>query len=819
MWENFTARAQQIVKIFAQEEAKRLNSEVLLPEHIFLGILREGEGIAAKILISFDFDLDDLKEEIELALPRGSNTLLIGDVPLSSGAREVIKLSIEEAKELQYTKVGTEHLLLGILRHKDNIAAEILLSEGIDADTVKEEIMRIMGDYYSEENIHPNKHRKKGKTVYLDKFSKDLTALAKEGKLDPVIGREKEIYRVIHILSRRTKNNPVLVGEPGVGKTAIVEGLAIMIAEENVPDNLLKKRVVMLDIASMVAGTKYRGEFEERIKNVLKELEKNKNIIVFIDEIHTLIGAGGAEGALDAANMLKPALSRGTLQCIGATTLNEYKKYIEKDSALERRFQMVMVNEPDVNETINILKGLKSRYEEFHKIKYSDKALEVAAKLAHRYISDRYLPDKAIDLIDEAGAKLKIKKVEKPKELKIIEKEIDKLNKEKRVLVDKQMYELAGKKRDEIKKLQLKYNRLKEKWKKEFSRNVVEVTEDEIYNVLSNWTDIPVERLAENERKRLLKMEDEIKKRVIGQDEAVEIVARAVRRAKTYIADPKRPAGSFIFLGPSGVGKTQLARTLAEFLFGKEEDLLRFDMSDFMEKHNVSRLIGAPPGYVGYEEGGLLTEKVRRKPYSVILFDEIEKAHPDVFNILLQVLEEGELADSLGHTVNFRNTIIIMTSNIGADKINKDISIGFENDSNDIEKIGKDIKNILLKEVKKIFRPEFLNRVDDIVIFKPLSKESLRKIVDIMIYEVEKRLERYKIRLTLTEKAKDYLIKKGYDKNYGARHLKRVIQKEIEDTIAVKLLEKSIKPAKDIIIDYKNKLIFNEEIDIKNLTF
>ncbi len=819
MWENFTARAQQIVKIFAQEEAKRLNSEVLLPEHIFLGILREGEGIAAKILISFDFDLDDLKEEIELALPRGSNTLLIGDVPLNSGAREVIKFSVEEAKELQYTKVGTEHLLLGILRHKDNIAAEILLSEGIDADTVKEEIMRIMGDYYSEENIHPNKHRKKGKTVYLDKFSKDLTALAKEGKLDPVIGREKEIYRVIHILSRRTKNNPVLVGEPGVGKTAIVEGLAIMIAEENVPDNLLKKRVVMLDIASMVAGTKYRGEFEERIKNVLKELEKNKNIIVFIDEIHTLIGAGGAEGALDAANMLKPALSRGTLQCIGATTLNEYKKYIEKDSALERRFQMVMVNEPDVNETINILKGLKSRYEEFHKIKYSDKALEVAAKLAHRYISDRYLPDKAIDLIDEAGAKLKIKKVEKPKELKIIEKEIDKLNKEKRVLVDKQMYELAGKKRDEIKKLQLKYNRLKEKWKKEFSRNVVEVTEDEIYNVLSNWTDIPVERLAENERKRLLKMEDEIKKRVIGQDEAVEIVARAVRRAKTYIADPKRPAGSFIFLGPSGVGKTQLARTLAEFLFGKEEDLLRFDMSDFMEKHNVSRLIGAPPGYVGYEEGGLLTEKVRRKPYSVILFDEIEKAHPDVFNILLQVLEEGELADSLGHTVNFRNTIIIMTSNIGADKINKDISIGFENDSNDIEKIGKDIKNILLKEVKKIFRPEFLNRVDDIVIFKPLSKESLRKIVDIMIYEVEKRLERYKIRLTLTEKAKDYLIKKGYDKNYGARHLKRVIQKEIEDTIAVKLLEKSIKPAKDIIIDYKNKLIFNEEIDIKNLTF
>ncbi len=806
MFEQFTARAQQILKIFAQEEAKRLNNDVLLPEHIFLGILREGEGIASKILMSFDFDIDALKEEVEMTLPKGANTLLIGDLPLSNSAKDVIKLAIEEAKELEYNKIGTELLLLGILLEENNQAAQILNSEGIDVDLIRNEILRILGEIYPDDVAHL-KHSKKSKTPFLDKFSKDLIALSREQKLDPVIGRNNEIERVIQILSRRTKNNPILIGEPGVGKTAIVEGIALKIAKNTAPNNLLKKRVVMLDLAAMVAGTKYRGEFEERIKNVLRELEKNKNIIIFIDEIHTLIGAGGAEGTLDAANILKPALAKGEIQCIGATTLNEYKKYIEKDAALERRFQMVLVKEPNVEETIAILQGLKSRYEEYHRLKYSDNAIETAARLAYRYISDRFLPDKAIDLIDEAGAKVKIKKADKPLELKLLEKKIENLNLEKKQLVDRQLYELAGRKRDEIKKFIIRHNKLKDKWRKEKSDKILEVTEDDIYRVLSNWTNIPVEKLAETEKEKLLHMDEELKKRIVGQNEAIDIISRAVRRSKARVGDPSRPIGSFVFLGPSGVGKTQLAKSLAKFLFGKEEDLVRLDMSDFMEKHNVSRLIGAPPGYVGYEEGGLLTEKVRRNPYSVILFDEIEKAHPDVFNILLQVLEEGELSDSLGHTVNFKNSIIIMTSNIGAEKLNDASNIGFENSETDINKSYKNIKNSLNKEIKKIFKPEFLNRLDDVIVFKPLSINELRKIVDILLEEVEYRLKLNNINLKLTKTAKDYLIKKGYNKTYGARELKRIIQKEVEDKLAVMILENKISKNNSISITVKGGVI------------
>lgn len=806
MFEQFTARAQQIIKIFAQEEAKRLGHNVILPEHIFLGLLREGEGVAARILLNLGLDLDILKEEIEMSMPQGANTIVFGESPLSNSAKTALKLAQEEAKELGHNYVGTEHLLMGILRQSQNAAAEILNAEGIDAELIRDEISRMMGA----EPMPSGTKKKKRKTPTLDKFSRDLTRLAREDKLDPVIGREKEIERVIHILCRRTKNNPVLVGEPGVGKTAIVEGLAKRIAEGSVPDILISKRVVVLDLAGIVAGTKYRGEFEERIKNILNEIEKADNIILFIDEIHNLIGAGGAEGALDAANILKPALAKGEIRCIGATTLDEYRKYIERDSALERRFQMVIVDEPTVEETIDILKGLKPKYEEFHKIKYTDDALETAAKLAHRYISDRYLPDKAIDIIDEAGAKVKIKKIAKPKELIQLEKEIQRLNQEKSELVSKQLYELAGKKRDEIKELQAKYNEIKKQWMNEIKKEGVKVTVDDIYNIVASWTKIPVEKLAQTEIERLLKMEKELKKRVVGQDEAIEKVARAVRRARTNIGDPRRPSGSFIFLGPSGVGKTQLARSLAEFLFGDEAALIRIDMSDFMEKHSVSRLVGAPPGYVGYEEGGILTEKVRHQPYSVVLFDEIEKAHPDVFNILLQVLEEGELADNLGHTVDFRNTIIIMTSNIGADEIDKEFSIGFENQGKVDDISHKEIESSIKKKMKKVFRPEFLNRIDEIVVFKPLSEKSLLKIVDILIKEVEERLEQYKIKLNLSVGAKRYLIKIGYNKTYGARPLKRAIQREIEDRLAVDILKKKIKENSQVHITVnQGKLEFN----------
>ena len=799
MFEKFTARAQQIIKIFAQEEAKRLNHDLIQVEHIFLGLLREGEGLAARILTNLGLDLDLLQEEIENMLPKGKNILLIGDIPISENTKTVLKLAQDESKNMGHTYVGTEHLLLGIINHNDNYVVELLLGEGVDIELVKEEIHNMLGESYQDKSAK----KKKQRTPLLDKFSKDLTQLAWEDKIDPVIGREKELNRVIHILSRRTKNNPVLVGEPGVGKTAIVEGLAKKIAEKSVPDDLSNKRVVALDLAGIVAGTKYRGEFEERIKNILNELQRSDDIILFIDELHTLIGAGGAEGALDAANILKPALAKGEIQCIGATTLDEYKKYIEKDSALERRFQMIQVDEPDIEETKRILRGIRERYEHFHKINYTDEALDVAAQLAFRYISDRYLPDKAIDLIDEAGAKVKIKKIAKPEKLKELEEKISKLNNEKNAYVDKQLYELAGEKRDQIKKLQLTYNKLKEEWEQSIKDKKIVVDADDIYNVISNWTNIPVEKLAETEKEKLLKMEKELQKRVIGQDEAVSVISKAVRRSRTNIADPKRPIGSFIFLGPSGVGKTQLAKTLAQFLFGKESALIQFDMSDFMEKHAISRLTGAPPGYVGYEEGGLLTEKIRRNPFSVILFDEIEKAHPDVFNILLQILEEGQLSDNLGHIVNFKNTIIIMTSNIGIKNISRDYSIGFGSPKKDMNEHYKELKKHIEKEMKNVFRPEFLNRINEILIFKPLDEKSLLKIIDILLAEVEERLTQYKIKLNPNDKTKRYLIKKGYNKAFGARPLKREIQREIEDILAEEILKNKINNESTINITVK----------------
>ena len=789
MFEKFTARAQQIIKIFAQEEAKRLNHDIIQVEHIFLGLLREGEGLAARILINLGLDLDLLQEEIENILPKGKNVLLIGDIPISDNAKKVLKLAQDESRHMSHTYVGTEHLLLGIMNHNSNYAVELLLGEGVDIELIKEEIYNILGESYENKSVKKNKKR----TPLLDKFSKDLTQLAADDKVDPVIGREKEISRIIHILSRRTKNNPVLVGEPGVGKTAIVEGLAKRIMGKNVPDDLCNKRVVALDLAGIVAGTKYRGEFEERIKNILSELQKSEDIILFIDELHTLIGAGGAEGALDAANILKPSLSKGEIRCIGATTLDEYKKHIEKDSALERRFQMVIINEPDITQSIEILKGIQQKYENFHKVKYSDEAIELAAKLSFRYISDRYLPDKAIDLIDEAGAKIKIKKIAKPEALKELEDKITKLNNEKKIHVEKQLYELAGKKRDNIKELQMDYNKLKEEWDQTIKEKEIVVDADDVYQVISNWTGIPIEKLAETEKEKLLKMEKELKKRVVGQDEAISVISKAVRRGRTNIGDPKRPIGSFIFLGPSGVGKTQLAKTLAQFLFGKESSLIQFDMSDFMEKHSVSRLTGAPPGYVGYEEGGLLTEKVRRSPFSVILFDEIEKAHPDVFNILLQILEEGQLADNLNHVVNFKNTIIIMTSNIGVKNLYKDYSMGFESKKKDIKEHYRDLKKYIEKEIKKIFRPEFLNRINELLIFKPLSEDILLKIVDILLTEVEERLVQYNVKLKLDKNSKKHLIKKSYNKFMGARPLKRDIQREIEDVLAEEILKNKIK--------------------------
>jgi len=797
--ERFTERVRKILHL-ARDEALRFKQSFIGTEHQLLAMMKEGEGVGAMVLINLGVDLNELRKNIEDSINMGPGGKI--DVLLSNEARLCLNYAMEEAKNFGHSYVGTEHLLLGIIRTQGSLGAQILDSVGMDYDTVKNEIIQLLRP----EGVVSGKTRSKPRGSTLDLFSRDLTQLAREDKLDPIIGREEEIERIIQILSRRKKNNPVLVGEPGVGKTAIVEGLAQDIVAGNVPDPLKKKRVIALDMASIVAGTKYRGQFEERLKAVINEVKKNQNIIIFIDELHTIVGAGAAEGAIDASNMLKPALARGELQCVGATTLEDYRRYIEKNGALERRFQMIIVNPPTVQETISILQGLRKKYEEHHLIKYTDESLEAAAHLSDRYITDRFLPDKAIDVIDEAGAKVKLSKVVKNSEQLDLESELNAIKLKKKKMVTEQNFEGAAQLRDKQQKLMEQLENIKENIK--LTRP--EVPEEDIAFIVSRWTGIPVSKIEEKESKRLLRMEDELTKKIVGQDEAITAIAKAVKRSRAGVKDPRRPIGSFIFLGPTGVGKTELAKRLAEFLFGDINSLITLDMSEYMEKFNVSRLIGAPPGYVGYEEGGQLTEKVKRKPYSVVLFDEIEKAHPDVFNILLQILEDGQLTNSYGRKVDFKNTVIIMTSNIGTADIKKSDGLGFTKVSSD--QSYEKMKTKLLEEVKKLFSPEFLNRMDEIIVFKQLSKISMKKIVDILISEVESRLTERNIKFDLDESSKELLVEKGFDPEFGARPIKRTIRRLIEDPLSEEILKGNVKDGKHIrLVRADDKIKFKEK--------
>ena len=789
MFERFTERARQVV-VLAQEEARTLKHNYIGTEHILLGLLREEEGLAARVLESLDITVERVRAQVVRIVGSGEE-VTSGQIPFTPRAKKVLELALREALSLGHNYIGTEHILLGLVRENEGVAARILLDFDADSDKIRNEVIRMLsgpGGRRQGQGAGAAQGEGKKSSKLLDQFGRNLTKLAAEGKLDPTIGREIEIERIMQILSRRTKNNPVLLGEPGVGKTAVVEGLASRITKGEVPELLKNKQIYTLDLAALVAGSKYRGEFEERLKKVMKEITQRGDIILFIDELHNLVGAGAAEGAIDAASILKPALARGELQTIGATTLDEYRKYLERDSALERRFQQIKVDQPSPEETVKILEGLRERYEQHHRVAITDAALAAAAELADRYISDRFLPDKAIDLIDEAASRMRIKSMTAPPVYRDLEEEIETTRRDKETAIEAQEFEKAANLRDSERQLTTRKRELEDEWAEGENGERPEVGEEEIADIVSMWTGIPVFKLTEAETKKLIRMEDELHKRVIGQDVAITAVSKAIRRSRAGIKDPKRPAGSFIFLGPSGVGKTELARTLAEFLFGDEDSMVRIDMSEYMEKHAVSRLVGSPPGYIGYDEGGQLTEAVRRKPYSVLLLDEIEKAHPDVFNILLQILEDGRLTDAQGRTVDFRNAIVIMTSNIGAAEIAKNTSIGFTVADDETGMSYDDMKNRIMSDLKKVFRPEFLNRIDEVIVFHKLAKDEIKVIIDLMISRVRTQVAEHELQLELSNESKELLIEKGWDPSMGARPLRRAIQRYIEDPLADEVL-------------------------------
>jgi ATP-dependent Clp protease ATP-binding subunit ClpC len=806
MFERFTERARQVV-VLAQEEARTLKHNYIGTEHILLGLLREEEGLAARVLESLDITVERVRGQVVRIVGSGEE-VTSGQIPFTPRAKKVLELALREALSLGHNYIGTEHILLGLVRENEGVAARILLDFDADSEKIRNEVIRMLSG--------PSRGRGAGTTAgggpagpegkksskLLDQFGRNLTKLAADGKLDPVVGRETEIERIMQILSRRTKNNPVLIGEPGVGKTAVVEGLAQRITNSEVPELLKNKQIYTLDLAALVAGSKYRGEFEERLKKVMKEITQRGDIILFIDELHNLVGAGAAEGAIDAASILKPALARGELQTIGATTLDEYRKYLERDAALERRFQQIRVDEPSVEQTVEILKGLRDRYEQHHKVTITDEALAAAGELADRYIADRFLPDKAIDLIDEAASRMRIKSMTAPPANRELELEIETTRREKEAAIEAQEFEKAANLRDKERRLTNKKRELEEQWEAgETGGERPSIGEEEIADIVSMWTGIPVFKLTEAETAKLMRMEEELHKRVIGQHPAIEVISKAIRRSRAGLKDPKRPTGSFVFLGPSGVGKTELARTLAEFLFGDEDAMIRIDMSEYMEKHAVSRLVGSPPGYIGYDEGGQLTEAVRRKPYCVLLLDEIEKAHPDVFNILLQILEDGRLTDSQGRTVDFRHAIVIMTSNIGAQEIARNTPLGFAVSDDETGISYEDMKNRIMSELKKVFRPEFLNRIDDVVVFHKLQRDEIKQIVELLLLRIRHSMAQRELQLDLTDEAKDMLVEKGWDPAMGARPLRRAIQRYIEDPLADFVLRSQLPPGATVVVD------------------
>ena len=807
MFKRFTERARRVI-ILAREEAELYRHEYLGTEHILQGVIKDGGGIAVAIIQKTGTDLSQLKKELEKNLPRSSSSLIIGDIPFTSRAKKILEFAVEEARSLNHNYIGTEHLLLGLLKEKEGVACRILNGFGVYFDDVKERIIEMF-----KEPAETARGGDKGKTPTLDEFSRDLTKMAVDGKLDPVIGRAKEIERLVQILSRRTKNNPVLIGEPGVGKTAIVEGLAQLIVEREVPDTLHDKRVVSLDLGSLIAGTKYRGQFEARLKGIMKEIIQNKSVILFVDELHTLVGAGAAEGSVDASNMLKPALSRGEIQCIGATTLEEYRKYIEKNGALERRFQQVIVNPPSVEETVEIIKGLKVPYEMHHKAKITDEAIITAVRFSDRYISDRFLPDKAIDVIDEAGSRVRLRRVTQSPEMRKIQREIDTVVREKKSSIENQEFEKAVEFRDKEEELRAKLEKEKDNWESNNDTVEPKITDQDIAAVVSSMTGIPLSKIEEGESARLLNMESELGSKVVGQDEAIQVLTKAIRRSRSGLKDMRRPIGCFLFLGPTGVGKTELAGVLAEFMFGNRDALIRLDMSEYMEKFNVSRLTGAPPGYVGYEEGGQLTEKVRRKPYSVVLFDEIEKANPDVFHLLLQIMDDGRLTDSYGRVIDFKNTVIIMTSNLSSRSLDKGTSLGFHKDDLAMshERMQKDLK----QDLKRMFNPEFLNRLSETVVFRPLDIDHIVSILDVQLLQINEQLIQQGLTLDVTMEAKRWLAEKGYDKSFGARPLKRALQKHLEDILSDEMLKGRFKNGGVIEVSLQeDALVFTEKSSV-----